>query len=89
MVTVKFSKRQLLILPESLGRALGLREGDRVEIQRRERVLHLSRQEPLHQPGPLTDLTQIVTSSHPAGSVDVESFMDKHGYEQVYARASF
>ncbi len=34
-------------------------------------------------PGPLTDLSKIVTSSLPVNSVDVQVFMDKHGYEQV------
>lgn len=32
MVTVQFSTSNELILPESLGRALGLREGDRVQM---------------------------------------------------------
>lgn len=40
-IEIKFSKRPLLVLPESLGRALGLREGDRVEVQWQDRTLQL------------------------------------------------
>ncbi|MCR4407596.1 MAG: hypothetical protein NUW24_11855 [Anaerolineae bacterium] len=87
MVTVRFSKKEYLILPESLGRTLGLREGDRVEVQRQDDVLRLRRKDTVRSPGPLTDLSRIVTSSRPVGSVDVERFMDKHGYEQIYGRS--
>ena len=31
MVTIELSKEEKLVLPESLGRSLGLREGDRVK----------------------------------------------------------
>lgn len=86
MVTIKFSKRQFLILPESLGQLLGLREGDRVEVQRQDQVLQLSRQKQSQQTGSLTDLARIITSSRPVGSVDMETIMDKHGYEQIYDR---
>jgi hypothetical protein len=34
MVTVQLSKDEKLILPESLGRSLGLREGGRGEMRR-------------------------------------------------------
>lgn len=89
MVTVRFSKREELILPESLGRALGLREGDRVEVQRQDNVLRFQRRDMVRSPGPLTDLTRIVSSSQPVGSVDVQRYMDQHGYEQVYGRSGF
>jgi bifunctional DNA-binding transcriptional regulator/antitoxin component of YhaV-PrlF toxin-antitoxin module len=87
MVVVRFSKKDELILPESLGQVLGLREGDRVEVQRQDDVLRFQRRDEVSPPGPLTDLARIVSSSRPVGSVDVESYMDKHGYEQVYARS--
>ncbi len=87
MVTVRFSKKEYLILPESLGRTLGLREGDRVEVQRQDNILRFRRRDVVRSPGPLTDLARIVSSSRPVGSVDVERFMDKHGYEQIYGRS--
>jgi protein-tyrosine phosphatase len=34
----------------------------------------------------LTDLAQIITSSRPVGSVDMEALMDRHGYEQIDGR---
>jgi bifunctional DNA-binding transcriptional regulator/antitoxin component of YhaV-PrlF toxin-antitoxin module len=86
MVTVQLSKREELILPESLGRTLGLREGDRVEVRRQDNVLWLRRRDTIRPPGPLTELARIVSSSRPPGSVDVEETMDKHGYEQVDGR---
>ena|GEM_PF-1986232 len=89
MVTVRFSKREYLILPESLGRTLGLREGDRVEVQRQDNTLQLRRRDVVRSPGPLTDLSRIVSSSRPVGSVDVERFMDEHGYEQIHGRSDF
>ena len=89
MVTVRFSKREELILPESLGRDLGLREGDRVEVQRQDNVLWFQRRDVELSSGPLTDLTRIVSSSRPVGSVDVERYMDQHGYEQIYGRSGF
>lgn len=89
MVTVRFSKKEELILPESLGRTLGLREGDRVEIQRQGSILWFRRREVVSSLGPLTDLARIVSSSRPVGSVDVERYMDKHGYEQIYGRSGF
>ncbi len=88
MVTVRFSKSQELILPESLGKTLGLREGDRVQVQRQNDVLRIQRQESLQSPGPLTDLASIVSSSRPVGSMDVEKYMDEHGYEQIYGRSN-
>ena len=87
MVVVRFSKKKELIVPESLGQALGLREGDCVEVQRQDDVLWFQRRETLRSTGPLTDLARIVSSSRPVGSVDVERYMDRHGYEQVYARS--
>jgi hypothetical protein len=83
MVTVKLSKEEKLILPESLGRSLGLSEGDQVEVRRQNNVLWFQRKESLDALGPLTDLSRIVSSSRPVGSVDVEELMDKHGYEQI------
>ena len=79
MVTVQLSKDERLILPESLGRSLGLREGDRVEVRRQDGVLWLQRKEMSNVPGPLTDLSRIVSSSRPVGSVDVEKIVDKRG----------
>jgi len=61
-----------------------LREGDRVEVQRQDNILRFQRRDAAHSPGPLTDLARIVSSSHPVGTVDVESYMDRHGYEQIY-----
>jgi bifunctional DNA-binding transcriptional regulator/antitoxin component of YhaV-PrlF toxin-antitoxin module len=87
MVTIKLSKEEKLVLPESLGRSLGLREGDRVEVRRQDNVLWLQRKESLDALGPLTDLSKIVSSSRPVGSVDVEEVMDKHGYEQIDERS--
>ena len=84
MVTIRFSKEKEIIVPISLGKALGLCEGDRVEVQRQDNVLQLQRQETTPSPGPLTDLAKIISSSRPVGSVDVEQYMDKHGYEQVH-----
>jgi hypothetical protein len=89
MVTVQFSKREELILPESLGQVLGLCEGDRVEVQRQDNILQFQRRDMVRSSGPLTDLTKIVSSSRPVGSVDVERYMDQHGYEQVYGRSDF
>jgi hypothetical protein len=43
MVTVQLSKDEKLILPESLGRSLGLCEGDRVEVRRQDSILPQSR----------------------------------------------
>ena len=86
MVTVRFSTRQELILPQSLGKALGLHEGDRVEVQPHGDVLCFQRKNRVRFSRPLTDLTKIVSSSRPIGSVDIEKYMDRHGYEQVDAR---
>ncbi len=90
MVTVRFSKSKELILPRSLGESLGLREGDRVQVQRQDDVLRLHRGSPTagidstFSPGPLTDLAKVISSSHSVGSVNIEQYMNKHGYEQVY-----
>jgi antitoxin component of MazEF toxin-antitoxin module len=86
MITVQFSKGKELVLPESLGHALGLREGDRVQVQRQDSVLWFRRRDTVQPPGPLTDLCRIVSSSLPVNSVDVDAYMDKHGCEQVYGR---
>ena len=86
MVTVRLSKDEKLTLPESLGRRLGLREGDCVEIRRQDGILWLQRKETLDTLGPLTELSTIVSTSRPVGSVDVERIMDKHGYEQINER---
>ena len=91
MVTVRFSKNKDLILPRSLGETLGLREGDRVQVQRQDDVLRLQRRattsgrDTTLSPGPLTNFAKIISSSRLVGSVNVEAYMDKHGYEQVYA----
>jgi len=84
MVKVQFSSHKEIILPESLGRALGLHEGDRVEVRRQDNVLCFRRWDPASVPGPLTDLARIISSSCPPGSVDVDAYMDKHGYEQLH-----
>ena len=88
MVTVQLSKEEKLILPESLGRSLGLYEGDRVQVRRQGNVLWFQRKENLDTLGPLTDLARIVSSSRAVGSVDVEATMGKHGYEQIDERQS-
>jgi hypothetical protein len=88
MVTVQLSKEEKLILPESLGRSLGLYEGDRVQVRRQDNVLWFQRKENLDTLGPLTDLARIVSSSRAVGSVDVEAIMGKHGYEQIDERPS-
>lgn len=87
MVTIRFSKREDLILPKTLGEDLGLREGDRVEVRRQDNVLQLQRKEKgiLHSSEPLTDLAKIISSSRPVGSVNIERYMDRHGYEQIHA----
>jgi hypothetical protein len=83
MVTVQLSKDEKLILPESLGRSLGLREGDRVELRRHvaghSDVLWLQRKEMSDVLGPLTDLSRIISSSRPVGSADAEKIVDKRG----------
>ena len=79
MVTVQLSKDEKLLLPESLGRSLGLREGDGVEVRRQDGVLWLRRQEMSDVLGPLTKVSRIVSSSRPVGSVDVEKILDKRG----------
>jgi hypothetical protein len=83
MVTVQPSRDEKLILPESLGRSLGLRESDRVEVRRHvaghSDVLWLQRKEISDVLGPLTDLSRIVPSARPVGSVDVEEIADKRG----------
>lgn len=86
MITVQLSKGEELVLPESLGRSLGLCEGDRIEVRRQDNVLWLRRKDTAQPPGPLTDLTRIVSSSRPPGSVDLDETMDKHGYEQTCGR---
>ena len=87
MVTVQLSKDEAVVLPESLGRRLGLREGDRVEVRREDGVLWLQPQETSDVLGPLTDLSRIVSSSRPVGSVDVEKIMANRGYEQIDERS--
>jgi bifunctional DNA-binding transcriptional regulator/antitoxin component of YhaV-PrlF toxin-antitoxin module len=88
MVKVQFSKQNQLVLPEPLGRALGLNEGDRVEVRREDNILCVRRWDPAHVPGPLTDLARIISSSQPPGSVDVDRYMNKHGYEQLNDRSN-
>ena len=83
MITVRLSKNQELVLPESLGRSLGLQQGDRVQLQRQGKVLQIRRLERVPRPGPLTELANIITSARPVGSVDVERYMNRHGYEQI------
>jgi hypothetical protein len=73
MITVRFSDRRELILPKSSGNTLGLREGDRIGIQRHNDVLELRCHEGMSSSGPLTERSEIVSSSRPVGSVDAES----------------
>lgn len=87
-ITVRFSKSQELILPESLGKILGLREGDQVEIRRSGKTLHIRRGRLISPPGPLTEIAEIITSSRAVGSIDIEELMNRHGYEQLYGRFS-
>lgn len=95
MVTVRFSKNKELILPISLGEILGLREGDRVQVQRQDDVLRIQRtvttsgRDTALSPEPLTNLAKIISSSRSVGSVNVEPYMNKHGYEQVHGSVDF
>ena len=86
MVTIQLTKREELVLPESLGRTLGLSEGDRVQVRRQDNVLWLQRKDSLHTLGPLTELAGIVSSTRSPGSVDVEEALHKRGYEQIDGR---
>jgi hypothetical protein len=86
MITVLFSKEKELVLPESLGQSLGLRQGDQVQVRRQDNVLWFQRKEQIENVGPLTDLANIISTSRPAGSVDVEKVLEKRGYEQVDER---
>ena len=83
MVTVRFSKKEEVVLPEPMGRALGLCDGDRIEIRRQGSMLWFWPKRTTRSPRPLTDLAMIISSSQPIGSVDVKETTDKHGYEQV------
>ncbi len=85
MITVRFSKRKELILPESLGKLLDLHEGDRVEVQRQDDTLQIQRSDDTYYSGQLTDLSKIISTSRPVGSVDVERYMGQRGYEQIDA----
>ena len=84
MIKVRLSEKREIVLPKSLGETLGLEDGDYVEVDRTDDPLQVQRRTE-RTPGPLTDLSQIVTSSRPVGSVDVDRVMDKHGYEQSRA----
>jgi hypothetical protein len=86
MVTVLFSKAKELVLPESLGESLGLRNGDQVEVRRQDNILWFQRKESLETVGPLTDLAGFISTTRPVGSVDVKKMMEKRGYEQVDGR---
>jgi hypothetical protein len=88
MLTIQFSPKEELILPRSLGLALGLREGERVDVQPRDGFLWFRRLPAKLAARPLTDLANIITTSLPVGSVDIEMTMDKHGYEQIDGRAT-
>lgn len=87
MAIVQFSEDEKLVLPRSLGRSLGLREGDRVEVRRQGDVLLLDRTTMPEAPGPLTDLAKIISTSLPIGSVDIDEMMRKRGYEQIDERS--
>lgn len=88
MVVVKLSQDKEIVLPESLAAALGLREGDHVTVEFQDYVLRLQPDNPSSDmpceltTGSLTDLAKLITSSRPVGSVNVEDYMDKYGYEQ-------
>ena len=86
MVTVQLSKGKQIVLPESLGQSLGLRDGDQVQVRRQEDVLWFQRKERLESVGPLTDLSRISSTSRPVGSVDIEKHLEKRGYEQIDER---
>jgi len=88
MLTIQFSPKEELILPRSLGLALGLREGERMDVQPRDGFLWFRRLPAKPTTRPLTDLANIITTSLPVGSVDIEMIMDKHGYEQIDGRAT-
>jgi len=84
MIKVRLSDKREIVLPKSVGETLGLEDGDYVELDRTDDSLQVQRRTD-GAPGPLTDLSQIVTSTRPIGTVDVERVMDKHGYEQSRA----
>ncbi len=88
MVIVKFSDKQELVLPQWLGETLGLCEGDQVDVERHDDVVRVllgpTSSEVQVSQGSLTDLAKIISSARPVGSVDIELYMDKHGYEQIY-----
>ena len=86
MVTVQLSKGKQIVLPESLGQSLGLRDGDQVQVRRQDDVLWFQRKERLESVGPLTDLSRIISTSRPVGSVDIEKRLEKRGYEQIDER---
>jgi hypothetical protein len=86
LVTVQFSKQIKLTLPESLGQALGLQEGDQVEIWRYGQGLWLHPLKKLPFPGSLTNLTHIIPSNQPVGSVDLEPYTNRYNYEQLSGR---
>jgi bifunctional DNA-binding transcriptional regulator/antitoxin component of YhaV-PrlF toxin-antitoxin module len=88
MITVRFSKRKELIIPEYLGELLSLHEGDRVEVQCQDDTLQIQRSDDAHYSGQLTDLSKIISFSRPIGSVDVEKYMNRRGYEQLHARSN-
>jgi bifunctional DNA-binding transcriptional regulator/antitoxin component of YhaV-PrlF toxin-antitoxin module len=86
MVKVRIYQEDYVSMPESLGRKLGLQDGDQVELIRNGESIALRLCRQLLPPPPLTDLSKIISSSLPPGSVDVETVMDNHGYEQIYGR---
>ena len=86
MVTVQLSKGKQIVLPESLGQSLGLRDGDQVQVRRQDDVLWFQRKERRESVGPLTDLSRIISTSRPVGSVDIEKRLEKRGYEQIDER---
>ena len=74
---------------------MALLKSDGVQVQRQDDVLQLQRRvttsgrDITFSPGPLTDLAKIISSSRSVGSVNIEQYMDKHGYEQVYGSVGF
>lgn len=81
MITVKISDESDLLIPREISTELSLSDGDRVEIVRRGDLLILQKVEPAETPRPLRELAGRVKSSRPRGSVDVNGYTTRKGYE--------
>ena len=83
MVTVRVSDETDLQIPRRLSDELSLCDGDQVELVRRGDVVILQRVGSAESTRPLRELSGLVKSSRPPGSVDVSEYMDRRGYEYL------